>query len=59
MKGKDKKQVSFELDIHNTTETHLSLHDVDPVEKRLTNIASGIKVNQINSKVNSLISLYF
>ncbi|EAR92966.1 emp24/gp25L/p24 family protein (macronuclear) [Tetrahymena thermophila SB210] len=43
IRGKDKKSVTFALDVHNTTETHLSHHDLDPVEKKLEHVASGIK----------------
>ncbi|KAL4490957.1 hypothetical protein ABPG72_008693 [Tetrahymena utriculariae] len=43
LRGKDKKSVTFALDVHNTTETHLSHHDLDPVEKKLEHVASGIK----------------
>jgi len=45
-KGKEKKAVTFAVDIHNTTETHLSLEDLDPVEKKLEVISIGIKVNK-------------
>lgn len=38
-KGKEKKSVTFALDVHNIDESHLKHTDLDPVEKRLDTIS--------------------
>ena len=40
--GKDKKSITFAIDVHNSTTDRLENQDIDPVERKIENIASQI-----------------